>query len=140
MHIRAYGYYLQKGFVVPRYFSDVFPGAKISLVANCKPVVSNICMSLQDLERKKLREGYFLDRMNIGASYLNRIDTYTLGRVFQKKSKRQPVYSKIIHRQLNTMAVNERWSGTSDRCPMCLNCREDHDHHLVCQSPDMIRK
>ena len=65
MHVRAYGYYLQKGFVVPRHFSDVLPGADITLIANGKPIVSNIGMSLQNLERKQLREAYFLDRLNI---------------------------------------------------------------------------
>ena len=38
------------------------------------------------------------------------------------------------------MSVNERWSGSSDRCPVCLNCREDWKHHLQCQSQDMKRK
>ena len=87
MHVRAYGYYLQKGFVHPRHFSDFFPGAGISLLANNKPVVSNISMSLQNLERKKLREDYFIDRMNIDALRLSNVDTYTLGRVFDKNEK-----------------------------------------------------
>lgn len=50
------------------------------------------------------------------------------------------MYSKIIHRQLNTMAINEKWSGTSDKCPVCLTSREDDQHHLKCQSNDMVRK
>ena len=140
IHVRAYGHYLQKGFVHPKYFFDFLPGAGISLLANNKPVVSNISMGLQNLERKKLREDYFIDRMNIDAVHLSNVDIYTLGRVFDKNKKRQAMYSKIIHRQLNVMSVNEKWKGTSDRCPVCLTCREDHSHHLICQSPDMKRK
>ena len=71
MHVRAYSYYLQKGFVVPRYFSDLLIGAGISLMANGKPIVSNIGVSLQNLEQKKLQEDYFIDRMNMDATQLN---------------------------------------------------------------------
>ena len=38
------------------------------------------------------------------------------------------------------MAINEKWSGTSDKCPVCLTSREDDQHHLKCQSNDMVRK
>ena len=70
---------------------------------------------------------------------LMNIDTYTLGRVMTKTPYRHAMYAKIIHKQLNTMSVNERWSGTSDKCPVCLKDREDWMHPLVCQSPDMVR-
>ena len=59
MHVRAYGYYLQKGFVKSRRFSDFLPGTDISITANNKPIVSGIGMSIQDLERSKMRESYF---------------------------------------------------------------------------------
>lgn len=38
------------------------------------------------------------------------------------------------------MAVNEGWTNSSDRCPVCLNAREDWIHPLICQSRDMFRK
>ena len=125
IHAQAYGYFLQKGFVLSRQFSDFFPGTGISITANNKPLVSNIGMSMQNLERAKMREDYFQKRMNISTNSLSHVDTYTLGRDFSKTPKRQATYPKIIHRELNTMSVNERWSGSSDRCPVCLNCRED---------------
>ena len=52
---------------------------------------------------------------------------------------RHAMYSKIIHKQLNTMSVNEKWAGAENKCPVCLNAKEDWWHLLVCQSPDMIR-
>ena len=137
MHVRAYGYFLQKGFVRSRQFSDFLPGADITITANNKHIVSGIGMSVQDLERSNMRESYFLDRMQIHKQTLSHVDTYTLGRVFMKTPKRHAIYSKIIHRQLNTMSVNERWSGASHRRSVCLNCREDWSHHLQCQSQDI---
>lgn len=140
MHVRAYGYFVNETFVVPRSFSDYMPGSQISLVANTKPIVSNIGMTLQSLERQKICEEYFKNRLNIHEKMLDHIDTYTLGRVFQKAPRRKPMYSKIIHSQLNTMVVNERWSASSDKCPVYLRCREENQHHLVCPSEDMSRK
>lgn len=38
------------------------------------------------------------------------------------------------------MSVNQQWSNSSDRCPMCLNARGDWIHPLVCRHMDLIRK
>ena len=92
----------------------LLPGADISITANNKPIVSGIGMSIQDQERSKMRESYFLDRMQIHEQIISNVDTYTLGRVFMKTPKRHAIYTKIIHRQLNTMSVNERWSRASE--------------------------
>ena len=116
------------------------PGSQISIVAINKPIVSGIPTILQDLERRKIREGYFNDRLQVHPATQHHIDTYTPGQVFQKTPRRRPIYSKIIHRQLNTMVVNEKWSSTSDKCPVCLTTREDDQHHLKCMSQDMTRK
>ena len=56
-----------------------------------------------------------------------------------KMPSRHAMYSKIIHKQLNTMSVNEKWTGADDKCPVFMHEREDWMHPLVCQSPDMIR-
>ena len=87
MHVRAYGYFLQKGFVIPRQFSNFLPGTEISITANNKPIISNSGMSMQNLERAKMREDYFQKRMNISISSLSHVDTYTLGRVFFKNTE-----------------------------------------------------
>ena len=139
MHVRAYGYYLEKGFTKPRSFSDYMPGSEISIIANNRPIVSDIGMSIQGLERQKLREDYFSHRMKIHKTTINKLDTYTLGRVLMKTPHRRAIYSKIINRELNTMVVNEKWSGASNKCPVCLHTRENSMHHLQCQSQDMRR-
>ena len=77
--------------------------------------------------------------MQIETSMLENVDTYTLGRVISKMPSRHAMYSKIIHKQLNTMSVNAKWTGAENKCPVCLNEKEDWWHPLVCQSPDMIR-
>ena len=56
-----------------------------------------------------------------------------------KMPSRHAMYSKIIHKQLNTMSANEKWTGADDKCPVFMHEREDWMHPLVCQSPDMIR-
>ena len=121
MHVRAYGYYLQKGFTKSRSFSDYMQGSQISILANNKPIVADIGTSVQNLERQKMRDGYFSNRMNIHKTAMNKVDTYTLGRVFMKTPHRRAIYSKIIHQELNTMVVNEKWSGASNKCPVCLH-------------------
>lgn len=65
--------------------------------------------------------------------------SHALALVWISTSSRRAMYSKIIHRQLNTMSVNETWSWTDDKCLVCLHEREDWIHPLVCQSPDIIR-
>ena len=125
--------------MVPRQHSDVLPGAKILIVANNRPVMSDVGMSLQTSERLAVCDEYFETRMQIEKSMLANVDTYTLGRVIMKMPSRHAMYSKIIHKQLNTMSVNEKWTGTDNKCPVCMNGREDWMHPLVCQSPDTIR-
>ena len=139
MHVESYEYYTKPTRLLPRYFSDYLPASAISLVANGKPIVSDICMTLQNMERRELRKDYFSQRMGVHPSLLKCIDTYTIGRVLTRNPTHHAMYSKIMHRQLNTMDVNEQWSGSDDRCPVCLTQREDWLHPLQCQSQDMVR-
>ena len=140
MHIDAYEYFTKKQAITPRKYSDYLGASEISLVANNKPLVSDIGMSIQTLERRTIREEYIRDRMQIHESMVDNVDMYTLGRVISKTQNRHCIYSKIVHKELNTMSVNKKWSGSSDRCPVCLNAREDWIHPLVCQRKDLMRK
>lgn len=140
MHVDAYNYYTTKEAITPRKYTDYLHGLGISLVANNKPIVSDIGMSIQTLERRAMREDYIRDRLNIHASMIENVDMYTLGRVMSKTHTRQCIYSKIIYKELNTMSVNQKWSVSIDKCPGCLNVREDWINPLVCQHKDLIRK
>ena len=140
MHEIAYGYFTQQDALTPRKYSDYLYGSQISIVANGKPIVSDIGMTLQMMERVAVRESYIQERFNLHENMISNIDQYTLGRVIMKNPSRHAMYTKIIHGELNTMVVNEKWSQSSDRCPVCLNAREDWLHPLMCQSVDMIRK
>lgn len=139
MHLKSYSYFTKPKAILPRQFSDFFPGTGIGIVANNKSVVTNIGMTIHALERKLMIDEYFLKRFDVVNKLIDRIDSYTLGRVIMKNKKRHGTYSKIINRKLNTMVVNNRWKGGSDRCPVCLKEREEWYHHLVCQSTYMIR-
>lgn len=59
MHIDSYEYYTRTTRLLPQYFSDYFPAVGISLVGNGRPIVSDICMALQNMERRELRQDYF---------------------------------------------------------------------------------
>ena len=139
MHIRAYGHFCNKEAIIPRQYSDYMPGSIISIMANNKPVVSDVGMTLQSMERIRVRDEYIEEKFGVANADISNIDSYTLGRVFLKNPKRHSICTKIIHRELNTMSVNEKWNGSSDKCPVCLVEREDWRHPLVCQNPDLIR-
>ena len=114
MHLDAYSYYTTKETIIPRKHSDYSHGLSISLVANNKPIVSDIGMSIQTLERRAMREDFIQDRLNIHPSMIENVDMYTLGRVMSKTPTPQCIYSKIINKELNTMSVNRKWGGSSD--------------------------
>ena len=45
------------------------------------------------------------------------------------------MYAKIIHKQLNTMTVNNKWNLESSTCPICGQHEEDWKHVLKCEAP-----
>lgn len=63
-------------------------GSGISIVANSKPIVTDIGMALQTRERKIIRDEYIMKRMCIPPPLLADVDSYTLGRVPMKTPKR----------------------------------------------------
>lgn len=139
MHLVAYNYFTTPHAILPRKFTDFFPGSEISVVANEKPIISDIGMSLQSMEKQLAREEYLRRRFELHEGSIQNIDSYTLGRVIMKTSHRHQIYTKIIHKELNTMVVNERWGMGSNICPVCTKEVEDWFHVLVCRNPDMIR-
>ena len=78
IHIKAYGYFKGENYMIPRQYSDVLPGAKILIVANNRPVVSDVGMSMQTSEQLAVCDEYFEMRMQIEKSMLANVDTYTL--------------------------------------------------------------
>ena len=98
MHLDAYSYYTTKETIIPRKHSDYLQGSSISLVANNKPIISDIGMSIQTLERRAMREDYIQGRFNLHPSMIENVDMYTLGRVMSKIPTQQCVYSKIINK------------------------------------------
>ena len=63
------------------------------------------------------------------------MDTYALAHVLQKSPKSKAMYTKIIHKQLNTMVVNNRWKmGQATYC-LCGKCNETWLHVLQCSAP-----
>ena len=103
-----------------------------------KPVVTDIANTLQENERKSIREEYIAGQMNIHPSTIDQIDQYALGRVFPKNKAQSAFYAKIIHKQFNTMEVNHKWKLGSDICPLCNKHKEDWLHTLQCTAPAQI--
>ena len=57
-----------------------------------------------------MREEYFENRMDIVPIALEQIDQYALARIIKKNPQYRLSYTKIIHKELNTMQVNRRWN------------------------------
>ena len=108
MHKIALTYYHNKNCSIPNHQPILFPAQKLCVTYNNKPIVTDIASFLQDSERKQIREDYMSGRMNIHPSTIEHIDQYSLGRVFKKSKGKSAMYAKIIHKQLNTMTVNNK--------------------------------
>jgi len=135
MHKKALTYYHTKSFRAPLNHSPLFPGQQICITHQNKPVVANISKFLQDTEREIDREEYFFEKMHILPDSLSNVDQFALGRVIKKNKSRHAIYSKIIHRQLNTMTVNETWNLGKSQCPICCVKKEDWLHVVQCNAP-----
>ena len=109
MHQKALLYYHNEECHKPNYKSILFPAQQICFQYKNKPVVTDIARTLQENERKSIREEYLAGRMNIHPSTIEQIDQYALGRVLQKNKSKSAFYAKIIHKELNTMEVNHKW-------------------------------
>ena len=72
--------------------------------------------------------------MGIVPRALNNIDTYALGRAMNRSKLYRNAYSKIIHRELNTMTVNHRWKLGDPACPFCHIEQENWKHVLTCSN------
>ena len=88
-------------------------------------------MTLQSMEKQLAQEEYLQKRFGSSPTAVENIDSYTLGRVIMKTPHRHQVYTKIIHKELNTMVVNAKWKMGPDPCPVCLSAVEDWFHVLV---------
>lgn len=123
MYRRALSYFRNATFQLPMRFPIAFPAQKYCLMYNAKPIVTNIAIFLQESERRGIREEYFTERMGILPDSLLQVDTYALSRVLQKTPKRKVMYSKIIHKQLNIMVINNKWRLGEATCPLCGNTK-----------------
>ena len=47
------------------------------------PIISELAIFLQKIERRGIHEEYFHNRMGISPSFIKRIDSYALGQVLQ---------------------------------------------------------
>ena len=70
--------------------------------------MSDVGMTLQSMERIRVSNAYIRERFGVTNENVPNIDAYTIGRVFMKTPTRHSMYTKIMHRELNTMSVNER--------------------------------
>lgn len=104
----ALTYYHNKECSVPNHQPILFPAQKSCVTYNHNPIFTDVASFLQKSERKQIRDDYMSDRMNIHPSTVEHIDQYSLGRVFQKSKGKSAMYAKIIHKQLNTMTVNNK--------------------------------
>ena len=80
--------------------------------------------------------------MGIVPTALTQVDHYALGRAFKRNPQYKSAYTKIIHKQLNTMSVNSRWNIGSPMCPLCGIAIEDWKHVIMCANLDQdgVRK
>ena len=108
---------------------------QICVTYNKYPVMAHIGAFLQETERKGIREEYFEQRLGILPQSLNRINTYALGRVFQRSKTYRNTYSKIMHKQLNIILVNIHWMMSDTNCPLCHLSKEDRKHIITCNAP-----
>ena len=140
MHCGAITYFSANTNVIcPHNVAIGFPAQRFGLYLKDVPIVTKIPESLQESERQIDREEYFYTKFGIMPENIPTIDSYTLGRVFQRNKHRHFAYSKIIHSQLNTMTVNKKWNVGTDLCPVCYTEVEDWQHVLTCTSDDMTR-
>ena len=72
--------------------------------------------------------------MGILPTALSHLDTYAIARVIQRGKPYKNAYSKIIHKSLNTMTVNQKWKLGDSLCPFCKNSREDWKHIITCKN------
>ena len=135
VHNLALNFYRTKNIHIPSRFPIMFPAQKICIMYNKRLVVTNIEEFPQETERKGIREEYFLERMNIHSNALANVDQYAIGRVFQKNKHKKCIYTKIMHKQLNTMEVNHRWKLGEATRPLCKSSKEDWLHVLKCSAP-----
>lgn len=131
-------YFQTKDCLIPSQNCIILPAQKICVTYNRHPIVANIGSFLQETERKLVREEYFDQRMKISPLALSYIDKYALGRVMQKTKSHQNIYSKILHIELNTMKVNQKWKLGDPTCPFCNIEKEDWTHIITCN--DKVRK
>ena len=135
---QAYAYYNDRTSTKPSQHAILFPAQQICITYNKQPVVANLATFLQETERKAIREEYFEQRMGIMPSCLPRIDTYALGRVLKRTKPYRNIYFKIMHKQLNTMMVNQQWMQSDPICPFCKKSKETWIHVITCNAP--VRK
>ena len=83
------------------------------------PIISELAIFLQKIERRGIYEEYFHNRMGISPPFIKRIDSYALGRVLQRAKPYRNTYSKIIRKEINTMVINSRWMLGKPICTMC---------------------
>ena len=121
MHFLASDYYRSKHFTAhPTRRPIALPPQQLCITYNHHPITVEICTFLQETERKAIQEEYFEQRFGLHPTTINTIDTYTLGRVIQQNPHRHCMFSKIIHLQLNTMAVNAKGGMGSYICPLYM--------------------
>ena len=140
MHVLATTYYHDAKSNKPSQHSVHFPAQKITITYAGNTIVADVANFLQNSERRLMREEYFENRMGIVPIALEQIDQYALARIIQKNPQYRLSYTKIIHKELNTMQVNRRWNLGSDICPLCLKEVEDWKHITLCTHEAMINE
>ena len=127
-------YYHSPHCITPSHYTYIFPAQKICVTYNKHPVIADLGIFLEETEHKAIREECFKYRMGIVPRALNNIDTYALGRAMNRSKLYRNTYSKIIHRELNTMTVNHRWKLGDPACPFCHIEQENWKHVLTCSN------
>ena len=131
---KAAAYYHTETATPPSQHALLLPAQKICITYNRQPIVSQLANFLQESERRLIREEYFEARMGILPTALPHIDTYAIARVIQRGKPYKNAYSKIIHKSLNTMTVNQQWKLGDSLCPFCKNSKEDWKHIITCKN------
>lgn len=96
MHQKALLYYHNIDCHPPAYHPILFLAQQLCIMYKNKPVVPDIAITLQETERKSIREEYLAGRMNIHPSTMEHIDQYARTCLSKKRLHTQPFIEKLF--------------------------------------------
>ena len=104
-----------------------------------KVCVKNIANKISDSFFADEWHKYMEKHFGLTRGDVEEVEWDMLRRYLQKSKLRKCSTLKIMHQQINTMAVCERWGTAKNAiCPLCLEAEETAQHVCQCKHPIMV--